>query len=216
MEKRKGDLKKITKSFLKYLGVFLLILLFILLIFFLVLRSTYLSWKEERESDLVILDLEEDISGYERELEESIEEYSRAEGTYSFIELSKKESLLLFSKAFEDSLPNVFQVNKMGLLADYGEWRVFVKTEAFSIDLPWIGFYLKKEGMQSIDIYVEDIFLGNVSLSRLFLRSQVESINEGISKSIELIGKGEFLGKEFENIEFKEDEMVIRSREATF
>ncbi len=211
--KKKGAKNKRIKVISRYVVLCLLLLLSIFVFTFLILRMNYAQWKVDFDrADLVMLDLDEDLRDLKSSLESKIADYNESEETHSFLELNQEESLLLFSVALEESLPKGFEVRKMSLISNPGNWYVYFKTDFHSFSLPWIAINLKKEDVQSVDIYVEDLFLGNMSFKGLFLGSLVDSINQGIAHSIKLVNDGNFAGKVFENIELREDGLVIRSR----
>ena len=149
------------------------------------------------------------------DLEEKIAQYNEMTGEYAFIEFDKRESLFLFSQSLDESLPEWVEIEKTALETSRGNWRFFVKGSAFNLSLPWIQISLFKEDMQSVDIFVDDIFFGNLSFKNIYLNSIVENVNRGLRRSIQSVNDGNFAGRVFENIELAQDSLIIRSRNIT-
>ncbi len=210
-------MEMMIKVFLKYLlGLTLFFLMASVLAFF-ILRNSYNNWTEDfLSANVMILNLSEDMYEIEESLESKIFTYNADERDNVFIQITTEESLLLFSKALSESFPDLIEVTHMGLIPYRGNWFVYVKSEMYSVSLPWFGFNLRKDDVQSIDIYIEDVFLGNMSFKKLFLESFVEEINRGINRSLRLVNDGNFAGRIFENIELTEEYLVIRSRKISF
>jgi hypothetical protein len=212
-EKREKINRRIVRTIFRYILLSLLLLAAILVFIFLILRMNYAQWKEDYDSaDLVVLNLEGDLRDFEDALESKIIDYNTSESGHSFLELNQEESIFLFSRALEESLPTGFEVKKMALISEPGNWYIYFKTDFNSFSFPWIAINLMKEDVQSVNVYVEDLFLGNMSFRKLFLGFLVDSVNQGIRNSIELVNDGNFAGKVFENIELRENGLVIRSR----
>lgn len=217
VEKKEGVVKekegvKKGSNLLLYLLPFLTILVLIISFFsflFVFFSKSYEAWEEEFEkSEILFLDLGEEI-----DLEEKIQEYNRVTDEYSSIVFSKEEALFLISQALDESLPDWIDVQKVGLDASRGEWDFFLKTEVFERDMPWVKVEIsKKEDIQSVDLEVDDIFLGDFSLNRFGFGNVVENVDGGVKRAMQLVNDGNFAGRVFENIELGEEELIIKSR----
>ncbi len=209
--------RKMIKIFLKIFFYILVTLVLIFITVFFLLKFSNDKWAEEFfKQDLVSLDLTEDNFKLEEGLEKKILDYNLSEDQYSFIEFTEKESLLLFGRALNDSFPRVFSVTEMALIPSYGDWHIYSNVSVFDYDLFWISFNLKKELAQSVDIFVDDVFVGDLSFKNIFLEKTISDINTGISSSFDLIVDGSFGNRVFENIELTEDSLVILSRDVSF
>lgn len=205
MEQKSG--KTLTWS-LPFLIFIILIVSFTSFLFFL-FSNNYKQWEEEfYSSDLEIFDFQKDSV----DLDEKILEYNRTESEYAFIEFNETESIYLFASSLNESLPNWIEVQKVALQPSRGYWIFFVKGKAFDLSLPWFQVAIGKEEIQSVDIYIDDIFLGNFSFRNLGLGSVVESADNGLERATMLVNDGNFAGRVFENIELGEKSIVIRSR----
>ncbi len=172
----------------------------------------YQSWELEfsQLDGIVFIDLEAE----KVDLDKKILGYNQSRKEYAFVEFTKKESLFLISKSLGESLPDWVILEKAGLIPTHGFWRIYLKTSVWGKDLPWFEIWLLKDNVQSVDIYVEDLFLGNISLKNF--GGIVEKVNGGFTRSMRLINDGNFAGRIFENIELGSDGMVIKSRNISF
>ncbi len=171
--------------------------------------NSYKDWERDfKNSEILFLDFKNE----EVDLEKKIQEYNKVKTEYAFIEFNKKEALFLFSNSFEQSLPNWIGVEKTALETSRGSWNFFVKTHIGNISMPWFKISILKKDFQSVNIYIDDIFLGNISLKSLNLNSVVENSNSGLHRAIQLVNDGNFAGRVFENIELGEETLVIKSR----
>lgn len=206
--------KKIVKKGLVFKWYFPFLVLFILFFSFLsfllfLFSNNYKNWEKEfLNSEVLFLDFKNE----NLDLDEKISEYNRVEGEYAFIELTQEESLFLFSNALSESLPDWIEIQKTGLVTSEGEWIFYIKSNAWNISLPWFGIFLFKENIQSIDIYIEDIFLGDFSSKNFGLYSILEKSNSGLERAIKLVNDGNFAGRIFENIELGQESLIIKSR----
>lgn len=206
-EKEEKEAKVFTWYF-PFLILFILLLSFSSFLFFLFSKN-YKEWEKEFENSSI------EIFDYQNEkvdLDEKIEEYNNMQTEYAFIEFTKEEALFLFSQALDESMPEWFNMKETALETERNSWKFFAKGEISNFTLPWFQISLAKEPIQSVDIYIDDIFFGNLSFRNLGLESVVENSNRGLSRAIKLINDGNFAGRVFENIELTEDSLIIRSR----
>jgi hypothetical protein len=210
--------KKSSNSNLKLiiLGVAILFVFFFLILISLY-KYNYEQWEESfLKSDAFFLNLDENTEDLEKNIEKKILDYNRRSEEYTFIEFSNEEFLFLFGSGLSESSPDWLNVKKSALISSPGRWVFYFKSSFRDTSLPWIGFVLTKEDMQSVDLFVEDILIGNVSVRNISFESIVEDVNEGINHSMRLINDGNFAGKVFENIELGSESVTIKSRSITF
>lgn len=215
MVKKKATIRKKQKTKAKtsiwYLPFLVLLILFLSFssLLFLLFSSNYKNWEEEFEnSEIEIVDFR--TEGID--LDEKILEYNEIEREHAFIEFNKEESLFLLSMGLNESLPEWIEIEKTALQTSRGNWRFFVKSRALSLSLPWLQISLSKEEVQSVDVYIDDIFLGGLSFKNIYLNSIVDNTDRGLARAIQLVNDGNFAGRVFENIELTEDSLIIRSR----
>lgn len=210
--KKKQSKKTSTTIFV----IFTILFLFFTFAIFLLslLRYNYQKWEEGfLESDVLFLEQDSDV---EERVNRKILDYNRRTEEYSFIEFNKDESLFLLSTALTESFPNWLKMEDFALSTSSGRWILYFEGSVRDISLPWIGIILVKENVQSMDVHVEDVVLGNISFKSFSLGSVVEKINSGINTSMRLINDGNFAGKVFENIELAEESLTIKSRNISF
>ncbi len=210
--KTSKDIKKISLWYLPFLVLFILFVSFSSLLFFL-FSNNYKDWQEGFESSSIeMLDFKDN----QIELDGKIQEYNEAESEYAFIEFDKRESLFLLSMSLDESLPDWVEIEKTALETSRGNWRFFVKSQVLNFSFPWLQISLSKEEVQSVDVYIDDIFLGDLSFKNIYLDFVVENANRGLARAIQLVNDGNFAERVFENIELAEDSLIIRSRNITY
>ncbi len=213
--KKKVEKKKVKKEsnlLLFLLPIFTVLVLIVSFTSFLfvLFSNSYEAWEEDFEkSEVLFLDFREESV----DLEDKIQEYNKVTGEYSSIALSQKEALFLISQALDESLPDWASVQETALDTSVGNWNLFVKIQAFERTMPWLNIeFSKKKDIQSVDIYVEDLSLGDFSLKRFGFEGVVENVNGGVQRALQLVNDGNFAGRVFENIELGEEELIIKSR----
>ena len=210
-KKKQKTKSKFSIWYLPFLALFILLLSFSSLLF-LLFWSNYKDWEEEFEnSEIQIVDFKTE----EIDLDEKILEYNEIEREHAFIEFDKEESLFLLSMGLSESLPEWVEIEKTALETSRGNWRFFVKSRALGVSLPWLQVSLSKEEVQSVDVYIDDIFLGDLSFKNIYLNSIVDNTDRGLARAIQLVNDGNFAGRVFENIDLTEDSLIIRSRNIT-
>jgi hypothetical protein len=211
VKKVEPEVKRLGWSFY-ILPPILLVVSFLSFLIFLFAKN-YQSWEETfPSSDIFILEIPND----QISLDGKIREYNEEGKEYSFIEFTKEESLFLLSDATGNSLPDWVELEKTGLYTSKGLWKFYLKTKAFSFEMPWLEIILKKEDVQSVEIFVEDVSIGDLSLKNIGFSSVVSKIDDGFGRAIRLVNDGNFAGRVFENIELGDENLVIKSRNFSF
>ena len=210
-KKKQKTKVKTSMWYLPFLVLLILTISFGSLLFFL-FSNNYKEWEEEFEnSEIEMFDFRDEGV----DLDEKILTYNEIEREHAFIEFNKEESLYLLSMGLDESLPEWVDIEKTALQASRGNWRFFVKSRALGLSLPWLQISLSKEDVQSVDVYVDDIFLGDLSFKNIYLNSIVDNTDRGLKRAIQLVNDGNFAGRVFENIDLTEDSLIIRSRNIT-
>ena len=76
--------------------------------------------------------------------------------------------------------------------------------------LPWVLINLQKDDLETAEVYVTDMFIGNLSFSSFGLKPFIDNINDGIRNAIILVNENQFSGRKIKNIELLEDGFVIK------
>ncbi|PKN02500.1 hypothetical protein CVU76_00455 [Candidatus Dojkabacteria bacterium HGW-Dojkabacteria-1] len=194
----------------KFLKISISILLFFVLLTGLVsflLIHNYNTWEKrfERniyENNLAILPYESDGS-----VEMKIAKFTLSnENTESLIlspyELSNL--ILLTSKGYLDK---EITVRRVYIEPGNFRWNIYMEFvyKRYSV---WFSVDINKDDMQTVQLYITDIKLGNYSLGRYF--DLVYQINTGIANSILTVNENGFSGRYLENIELMEDKIVVK------
>jgi len=196
-----------VKKFLKIsISIFFLFVLSIGLISFLLIRN-YKNWesKFERniyENNLAILPYESD-----GEIEMKIAKFTLSNENTESLVLSPYEFanlILLTSKGYFDK---EFTVKRVYIEPENSRWNIYMEFvyRGYSI---WFSVDLNKDDMQTAQLYITDIYIGNYSLGKYF--NLVYQVNMGIANSLLTVNENGFSGRYLENIELMEDKIVVK------
>lgn len=190
----------------------LFVVIFSALICF-VLYQRYKGWEKDFYNNGNYISLSMDASSaVSKSLAEKIEKYNKEASEYVFIELSRQESLYLFAKSIQASVPDGVQITEARLLTYPRRWIFYFKCQNGDFIFPWIGFAIQKDGSQSIDLYIDDVYIGDYSLNSFYMEKIVNDFNNGLRNGLHVVNDGNFAGRYFENIELGEESLIIKSR----
>ncbi len=208
MKKKKSILNRFFKLFLLLLLVIFLSLISILSLLFL----DYKKWEKTFENnhlstDFVYLDdktLNESIDG-------KIKIFSESKNDVESITFTNKESLILLGKSLEASLPENIKYEKGYIQTAKNNWEVYVKLKVNDrYSIPWIYLVFTKDNMETAEIYVKEMSIGNYSFKDYGLGFVIKKVNKGIVESITLINTSDFTGRIFRNIELDQETLIIK------
>lgn len=151
-------------------------------------------------------------SSVSKSLLDKIDKYNKESSEYVFIELSRQEFLYLFTKSVQASVPDGVKINEARLLTYPRRWVFYFKGQYGNFAFPWVGIAVQKDGSQSIDLYIDDAYIGDYSLNSFYLEKVVNDLNNGLRNGLHVVNDGNFAGRYFENIELGEDTLIIKSR----
>lgn len=178
-----------------------------------VLYQRYKGWETDfyNNSNYISLNMSE-TSSVSKSLSDKIDQYNKDNAEYVFIELSKQESLYLFTKSVQSSVPSGVEITESRLLTYPRRWVFYFKSQYGKVSLPWFGIAVQKDDSQSIDLYIDDAYIGDYSLTSFYMQKVVDDFNNGLRNGLHVVNDGNFAGRYFENIELGEDTMIIKSR----
>jgi hypothetical protein len=202
------------KKVFKILSVmfFFLILAFVAISIVSFLR--YYEWKEEIFSTsglLCISDIQQDSSREEslkEAIEDKIKNFALSDTKTDFVVLTEEEMLYLFlenlSKEGDKKIENIC------LKPAVAEWQLYLKTKYKKTSVPWLVLDIVKDDIETAEVYVREVYLGDLEFPT-FLESRVrEDLNRGISDGIIMLNENNFLGRRIDNIELLEDRIVFK------
>jgi len=202
--------KKVFKTLLL---LFLLAILALTVIAF-VSYLRYSKWEKAELSKLGIIcisDITQESSGEEglgAVIEDKIKEFVLSDTKTDFVVLTEDEVLYLFLENFTNE--GDVKVEDICLKPSEGIWQLFLKTKYKKISLPWLVLDIVKDNIETAEVYVREVHLGDLELPA-FLESWVrEDLNKGISDGVIMLNENNFLGRRIDNIELLEDRVVFK------
>ena len=200
-------------SFLFYilLSIFLVLLLSAIGIFFFLFKD-YTNWQKTFETNHLSSDyvLSNDES-LNKSTDEKILAFSKSTEKTDDIQLIDREVLYLMAKGLNETLPNNFSYKRGYVESFDGYWNIYIQfsfKEKYSS--PWILFVLTKDNMETPEIYVKTISIGNYDLNDWYMEGTIIKINKGLRDGIALVNTSDFSGRVFKNIELEEGIMTIK------
>ncbi|MCK9368797.1 hypothetical protein M0R04_02350 [Candidatus Dojkabacteria bacterium] len=200
-------------SFIGYifLSIFLVILLSFLGIFFFLFKD-YSNWQKIFETERLTTDyVYSNDAVLKKSTDEKILTFSKSVEKTDTIQLIDKEVLYLISNSLNSSLPTNFSYKRGYVQSQDGYWNVYIQlTVKEKYQLPWMLFVITKDDMETPEIYVKTISIGNYDLKDWYMEGTIIKINKGIRDGIQLVNTSDFSGRIFRNIELEKGIMTIK------
>lgn len=197
--------------FLLAIPVAILVSIFLLsLILYFVGRSSYQQWENDFNRTYLNEDL---VTIPEKESEyitTAIEEFKNSNNQVDFIEIPAKEFVELLAININRNVPSRINISKAHIEPEIGFWKIYLYTEVKGLGNAWLYFDLNKDSVESTDIYITDVKLGNISIRDWGGDGLVININEGIKDAMVLITQQDFTGRVIRNIELDEKNIIIK------
>jgi hypothetical protein len=189
---------RIFKNFLLFLFVSVLLLVGFFLF-------KYVSWEKKF--------LQEEIRCYSNidvdlEIEEKIEKFIVSDSRTESIVFTQEEVLSILKSNIE--VGDLFVLKDICIKPSKGMWSVYLSYGNNTLKLPWIRQDVVKDDRETAELYVREMFLGSINITRYLRRSALVDINKGIADAIILVNENRFLGREIRNIELLEDRVVVK------
>lgn len=189
----------------KVLSVFLIVLLIIIGIISIPVIS-YFVWQANLQKEISQLhcesNLSEDIS-----LDEKFKNFVLSEDDVTFVELNPDEVTSLIGNT---NIINGGTIENICVMPHKNVWNVLAKVDLQGIKLPWLRLDVSKDTIESAQLYVSDIYVGNQLLPEKIVSALKSQINKGISDALILVSENNFLGRTITNIELLEDKIVVK------
>lgn len=200
------------KKVFKIIGLTLLVLFLSTITIFLFLIRDYKGWERSFElgylsSDFVFLNNE----SLKTSVEKKIEDFSKSSKKVDFVELTDRETLFLIGESLNESLPFGMVFDRGYVSSDDGQWDIYAKVvdEKYKKGI-WMKARLLKDNLESPEIFVQTISVGNYDFKDYGLGIIVWRVNRGIRESISLVNTSEFTGRTIKNIELEKGVMTVK------
>lgn len=185
----------------------------ILLIIFLVLVGitiypvlSYLLWQKQFNAQIPQFDCSSNLSELVN-LDDKFKNFVFSEEKTEFVELSIEDVLSLLKGS---NIINGGELTNICIVPNSNVWDIYAHVSIQGITLPWVRVEIAKDAMETAQLYVKNIYIGNIFISEKFSQNIKEQMNKGISDGIILVNENSFLGRRVQNIELLKDKIVIK------
>jgi len=184
----------------------------LLIIFFLILGViavpviSYFVWQNNLQKEIGQLHCKSNLSA-DISLDEKFKDFVLSEDDVTFVELNPDEVALLLGNT---NIINGGTIENVCVMPHEDVWNVLVKVNLQGIPLPWIRLDVAKDSIESAQLYVSNIYVGNQLLPEQIVSNIKTQINKGISDALILVSENNFLGRTITNIELLGDKIVVK------
>lgn len=196
--------------------MFILSLVGILFAITMVFYSQYSEWGDAFESQHLSDEYLMVNSDYSNEVLDSAKEkltaFQESNEELDFVEFSDEEFILLINEIVETSLPEGYSIDRYYIDSNDGSWDIYVQLRRGETVLPWLIFTLSKDDIETAELFVADIKVGDRSISDIGLQFVIDDINEGYSEAILTINESYLTKRRWENITLQLKNVIIKGR----
>jgi len=184
----------------------------LLIIFFLIIGVlavpviSYFVWQNNLQKEIGQLHCKSNLSA-ELSLDEKFRDFVLSEEDVTFVELNPDETALLLGNT---NIINGGTIENVCVMPHADVWNVLAKVNLQGISLPWLRLDIAKDSIESAQLYVSNIYVGNQLLPEKIVSTLKTQINKGISDALILVSENNFLGRTITNIELLEDKIVVK------
>lgn len=185
----------------------ILLIIFVIIIGILIYPVvSYLLWQktfQDNTSQMYCsMELTETIS-----LDEKFKDFVLSQDTTTFVELSPEETLSLLKST---DIISGGDINNICIEPNSKVWNIYVKISLQGIQLPWVKLQIAKDTMETAQLYIANIYIGNLLVPESFSASIKQQLNKGISDALTLVNENNFLGRKIQNIELLTNKIVVK------
>ncbi len=184
----------------------------LLVIFFLIIGLvsipviSYFVWQGNLQKEMAQLHCKSNLSA-DISLDQKFKDFVLSEEDVTFVELNPDETALLLGNT---NIINGGMIENVCVMPHDDVWNVLVKVNLQDISLPWIRLDVSKDSIESAQLYVSNIYVGNQLIPEKIVSSLKTQINKGISDALILVSENNFLGRTITNIELLEEKIVVK------
>lgn len=190
----------------KFLKLFFLGLLVIILAAIAYPVINYFSWQKTFQSQLNQLVCKSNTESISN-LDDKFKEFVMSDEDITYVELSVPEVLTLVEGT---QIVEGAQLQNLCVLPNEGIWTLYLKFSIQNINMPWVRVDIAKDNMETAQLYVKNIYVGDFTLPQKFDQNLKTSLNNGISDSITVVNENNFLGRKIQNIELLKDSIIVK------
>lgn len=186
----------------------LLIIFFSIIILLTIPLIIYFLWLNRFEKDinnrLCLSNMQTETESFDERIKDFVFSTDRS----AYIQFTDKELLPLVTNTFQNN--NTLNVKNICLDSEDGIWKVYLNMNIGSKNILWFIFDIVKDDRETAELYVNNLYIGNIKIPSFISSSLKNSINKGISDAVLLVNENSFSGREITNIELLNDKVVIK------
>mgnify|MGYP001394959521 FL=1 len=184
----------------------LLIIIFLILGVIAVPVISYFVWQNNLNKEIAQLHCKSNLS-QDLSLDEKFKNFVLSEEDITFVELNSDEVALLLGNT---NIINGGTIENICVMPHKNTWNVLAKVNIQGINLPWLRLDISKDTIESAQLYVSNIYVGNQLIPEKIVSSIKAQINKGISDALILVSENNFLGRTITNIELLDEKIVVK------
>ncbi len=184
----------------------------LLIIFFLTIGVisipviSYFVWQGNLQKEIGQLHCKSNLSA-DISLEDKFKNFVLSDDNVTFVELNPDEVALLLGNT---NIINGGTVENVCVMPHEDVWNILAKINLQGIQLPWLRLDVAKDSIESAQLYVSNIYVGNQLLPEQIVNNLKTQINKGISDALILVSENNFLGRTITNIELLDEKIVVK------
>lgn len=188
---------------------FVISVLLLFVILFIFLRANYTAWEEKFEGSN-----REEIINIEKERNqtvlEAVEIFKKSDKKVDFVEIDRNDFANLVGESINSNLPTRIKIEKAYVETRTNFWKMYYYVDVKGFGTFWIYFDLNKDAVESTDLYISDLKIGNLSVRDWGGEGIVANVNAGIKDAMLLITQKDFTGRTIRNIELDIESIIIK------
>ncbi|MDD4381935.1 MAG: hypothetical protein PHE21_01150 [Candidatus Dojkabacteria bacterium] len=146
----------------------------------------------------------EDVS-----FEDRIKEFTFSSDRSAYIQFTDEELLPLISSTLENGIGQSI-IQNICMDTEDGIWKIYLNMKIFDKNILWFMFDIIKDDRETAELYVDNLYLGNIPIPSFISDSIKQAINKGISDAVLLVNENSFSGREITNIQLLEGKVVLK------
>lgn len=180
------------------------------ILLFFVIRSNYMSWERKFEDSHLSTDYVKIEKSMVGDVDKLVVSFKESKKDIDFIEIDRSLFTNLLATNINENMPSNIRIKKGYVEASKGFWKIYYLTSVPILGDVWIYFDLNKDTVESTDVYITDMKLGNLSVRDWGGDSVISSVNNGIKEAMILITQKDFTGRTIRNIELDTESLIIK------
>jgi hypothetical protein len=193
-----------VKKFLKVVLLTIFTISALVTITVILLLVRYNNWTKDFESNLKVENLVVKDTSLSEEVVSQISSFTLSQENTESLSLSTEQFGYIVLNVLNEYLGEGISVEKIYIEPSTGNWNIYIQANYKKIS-PWIWISLKKDNVQSAQLYISQFNIGPYSFNRF-----VEEINDGIANGLVTVNENGFTGRYLENIELLEESIVVK------